>query len=419
LSQAVLNLPANAIQLENGLTVVHQYIPATPVVVADVWIKAGAIAEPREWNGIAHFLEHMVFKGTKKLPPGAFDRAIESKGGVTNAATSHDYTHYFITTAATYLEDTLPVLAELLLNAEIPEDEFERERDVVLEEIRSCQDNPDFLGFQALTESVYQYHPYGRSILGTEADLMQRSPEQIRSFHRSHYRPENMTVAIVGGVKVEEAVEVVKRSFQPPTRNGKCPQVVAEAEPPIAEIRRQQISLPRIEQARLLMAWMGPGVERLRDAYGLDLLSVLLAEGRSSRLVRSLREEDKLVHSIGSSFSLQRDSSLFTVSAILEPENLERVEAIICDRIAQLQAIPISDAELNRCKRVLCNDYAFSTEAPNQLAGLYGYYHTIANLEVAVTYPDRIASFQAAELQRLAQQYLSPNYYAVTVLKPC
>lgn len=405
-------------KLENGLTVVHQYIPATPVVVADVWIKAGALAEPREWNGIAHFLEHMVFKGTKHLPPGAFDRAIESKGGVTNAATSHDYTHFFITTAAPYLEETLPALAELLLNAEIPEDEFVRERDVVLEEIRSCQDNPDFLGFQALTESVYQYHPYGRSILGTEADLMQRSPEQMRCFHQSHYRPENMTVAIVGGVEPELAVDVVKRSFQPSTRNGKCPPVIAEAEPPIAGIRRQQLSFPRIEQARLLMAWMGPGVERLPDAYGLDLLSVLLAEGRSSRLVRSLREEQKLVHSISSAFSLQRDSSLFTISAVLEPENLEVVEALISDGIAQLQAMPISEGELNRCKRLLCNDYAFSTEAPNQLASLYGYYNTIANVELAITYPDRIAGFQAEELQRLARQYLSPNYYAVTVIQP-
>jgi zinc protease len=145
-----LKFPAQIYRLTNGLTVIHQHLPATPVVVVDVWVRAGAITEPDEWSGMAHFLEHMIFKGTEQLPTGVFDSVIESRGGVSNAATSHDYAHYFITTAAQYLEDTLPALADLLLHPIIPDEEFVRERDVVLEEIRSCYDNPDWLGFQAL-----------------------------------------------------------------------------------------------------------------------------------------------------------------------------------------------------------------------------------------------------------------------------
>ena len=412
------NFPADVFKLDNGLTVIYQHLPATPVVVVDVWVGAGAIAEPEDWCGMAHFLEHMIFKGTKRLAPGAFDQVIENRGGVTNAATSHDYAHFFITTAAQYLEDTLPALAELLTNAAIPEDEFARERDVVLEEIRSCYDNPDFVGFQALTESIYQLHPYGRPILGTEAHLMERSPEQMRCFHQYHYQPENMTVAIVGGVAKEKALELVSQSFCDFYPKVDCPKSEAEAEPPFTEIRRQELFFPRLEQARLMMGWIGPGVEQLRDAYGLDLLSVLLAEGRSSRLVRELREEQGLVQGISSGFSLQRDSSLFTISACLHPQHLERVETLIRDRLFQLQTTPVSEAELARCKRVLCNDYAFSTETPSQLAGLYGYYNTIANAEVAVIYPEQIQRFSGSDLQQLAQQYLSPNYYAVTVLQP-
>ena len=413
-----LKFPADIFRLSNGLTVIHQHVPATPVVVVDVWVRAGAIAEPNEWSGMAHFLEHMIFKGTEQLPTGVFDSVIESRGGVSNAATSHDYAHFFITTAAQYLEDTLPPLADLLLHASIPDEEFVRERDVVLEEIRSCYDNPDWIGFQALAESVYHRHPYGRSILGAEEHLLALSPQQMRCFHANYYQPQNMTVVVVGGVDQESALNLVNQSFQDFPHPGECPAFEIEAEPPITEIRRQELYLPRLEQARLLMAWIVPGVEQLKDAYGLDLLSVLLADGRSSRLVRDLREEQRLVQNISSGFSLQRDSSLFTISACLEPQYLEQVEELICDRLLQLQNTPVSQAELSRCQRQLCNDYTFSTEAAGQLAGLYGYYNTIATAEVSVTYPHQIQRLKASDLMNLAQQYLSPRHYAVTVLKP-
>ncbi len=418
--------PAEVLTLDNGLTVIHQYLPATPVVAIDVWVKAGAVVEPDDWSGMAHFLEHMIFKGSDRIAPGVFDLVIENRGGITNAATSHDYAHFFITTAAQYLEESLPYLAELLLNAAIPEEEFDRERCVVLEELRQAYDNPDWIGFQALTESIYQRHPYGRSVLGLEETLLLLSPDDMRRFHRTHYQPENMTIVVVGDVPQDVALDLIKRNFEVfPDRVG-CPLGSPEAEPPITDIRRQELWLPRLEQARLMMAWMGPGIDsplqgldaQLQDAYGLDVLSVLLAEGRTSRLVRELREERNLVQAVSSAFSLQRESGLFTISAWLEPEHLERVEAIICDRLSELAQTPVTEAELARCKRLLCNDYAFSTETPSQLAGLYGYYSILARPEISCTYPERIQAIQTADLQRLASHYLSPYHYAATVVKP-
>lgn len=418
--------PVNSITLDSGLTLIHHYLPAVPVAAVDVWVNAGAITEPDAWAGMAHFLEHMIFKGTEQLAPGVFDWAIERCGGMTNAATSYDYAHYFITTASHHLEETLPYLAELLLNAAIPDDEFGREREVVLEEILQTYDNPDWIALQALSELVYQHHPYGRPILGTEETLMPRSPEEMRCFHQTHYQPENMTVVLVGDIPPDQAVRWVDRSFSGFPSRSSCPILAVEAEPPITDIRRQDLCLPRLEQARLMMAWLGPGVDsplydadaQLQDSYGLDLISVLLAEGRTSRLVRELREERNLVQAVSSSFSLQRESGLFTISAWLEPENLERVEAIICDRLSELAAVPVSDAELNRCKRLLCNDYAFSTETPSQLAGLYGYYSILASSEIAVSYPQRIQRVQPEDLQQLANHYLSPYHYAATVVRP-
>ncbi|UKO96689.1 M16 family metallopeptidase [Nostoc sp. UHCC 0870] len=411
--------PASVFRLDNGLTLIHQEIPTTPVVVADVWVRAGSIHEPEPWFGMAHFLEHMIFKGTATLQPGMFDHNIENTGGVSNAATSYDYANYSLTTAATYIEDTLPHLGELLLNAAIPEDEFVRERDVVLEEIRASYDDPDSVGFQSLLQSVYQEHPYGRAILGNAQELMQHSPEAMRCFHRTHYQPENMTVVMAGGINQQLAWDLVHKSFGNFGERGECPPIKPLTKPVISGVRRQELSLPHLEQARLLMGWLVPGVEELRAAYGLDLLSVLLAEGRTSRLVRDLREEQQLVQGICSNFSLQREASLFTITAWLEPEHLEIVENLILSHLDDIFSQGINENQLARTRRLLCNEYAFSTETPNQLSGMYGYYNTIAQAELSVTYPQQIQSFAPQELQKLAKQYLSPQNYAVTIIKPC
>lgn len=414
-----MTFPGRILRLDNGLTVIHQHLPATPVVVADVWVRAGASAEPQSWSGMAHFLEHMIFKGTNSIPPGKFDQVVENSGGLSNAATSHDYAHFYLTTAAQYLPETLPYLAEILLQAEIPDMEFLRERDVVLEEIRSSYDDPDWLCFQALCQSLYQCHPYGRSILGEEEQLWQYTPNQMRCFHRTMYQPENMTVVLVGGIDENTALSLIKDSFSRFSARSECPPTVIDAEPPMIDIRRTQMYLPRLEQARLLMGWIGPGIENIEDALGLDLLSVILAGGTLSRLVQELREEKQLVFDIGSSFSLQKDSSLFTIGAWLEPQSLDLVERIICDRIEELHYRPITITELARCQSLLANDYIFSTETPGQLAGLYGYYQTIATAELSVMYPHYMKQLSVTELQRIARQYLSPERYAITILQRC
>lgn len=412
-----IEFPANIFRLDNGLTVIHQYLSATPVVVVDVWVRAGARAEPEQWPGIAHFLEHMIFKGSQRVAPGEFDARLENSGGLANAATSHDYAHFFITTAAQNLPEILPYFADILLHATIPDEEFLREREVVIEEIRSCQDDPDWLGFQALCDSLYQCHVYGRSILGTEEQVRARSPNQMRCFHRTYYQPENITIAIVGGVEQELALSLIDRSFRDFSTRSECPSNAIVVEPPMTGIRRTELRLPRLEVARLLMAWPGSGANQLETAFGMDLLSVLLAGGRSSRLVRELREERHLVFDIGSEFSLQQDSSLLTIVAWLEPQHLERVEAIIRDRLSQLHHFDLERAELSRCKRLLCNDYAFSTETPSQLAGLYGYYNTIASAELSVAYPGQVQKMQAEQIREIARTYLTPDKYAATTLR--
>ncbi|MDJ1175619.1 M16 family metallopeptidase [Roseofilum capinflatum] len=432
------HFPARTLKLDSGLTVIHQQMSATPAVVADVWVKAGAIHEPEELPGLAHFLEHMVFKGTERIAPGIFDRVIENRGGISNAATSYDYAHFYINTAVPHIADTLPYLAEILLNPAIADEDFLQEREVVMSEIRQTQDDPDWLGFSSLLENLYPDHPYGRSVLGTQRQVLTHTPEQMQAFHHHCYQPENMTVVLVGDMSETQAIDLVSKSFvgfeDPPRErkgrtNGRSPQgcpvlsphKLPPKTPPIAPlntIRRKELKYPRLEEARLMMAWLGPGVHRLSDAYALDLISVLLASGRTSRLVRELQEEQGLVYGIGSDFSLQQDSSLFTITAWLEPKYLDDVESIIQDRLETLHTTPILESELRSCQRQLCNDYAFSTETPSQLAGLYGYYNTVAEARQAVSYPHRIQALTPEEIQRVARKYLHPDRYVVTRLKP-
>ncbi len=409
---------AQTFQLNNGLTVIHQYLPATPVVVTDVWVEAGAIAEPQEWSGMAHFLEHMIFKGSPNVTVGEFDWLIENTGGIANAATSYDYAHFYLTTASSHLKQTLPALADILLRANIPDEEFIREREVVIEEIYSSHNDPDFLGFQALCQNTYQCHPYRRPNLGEKEVLLEQTPDHMRCFHRTHYQPENMTIVIVGGIEQEQALTLVHDNFSDFSVRSECPPVLVEAEPKAMAIRRQELHLPRIEQARLLMAWVCPGSDCLIEAIALDLIALILAGGRSSGLVRELREERQLVMDIDCNFSLQKDSSLFTINAWLETENLAMVEGIVRDRLNQLQHHLISETEILRAKRQLINDYIFSTETPSQLANIYGFYNIIATAADSALYPQIVSKFQPEQLQSIALRYLSPESYAITVLKP-
>jgi zinc protease len=423
--------PVTCTQLENGLTVIHQEITATDVVTVDVWVRAGAIAEPDDWSGMAHFLEHMIFKGSDRLQPGEFDRLIEGQGGHTNAATGHDYAHFYLVVPtladSSHWVAAVKALAELLLRAAIPADEFEREREVVFEEMRQAYDDPDWLGFQALMEQVYQRHAYGRPILGHTEQLLSLNDRDMRQFHQAHYQPQNMTVVVVGNMPQAAAIAAIQESFSEFPSPILLPPLQIEAEPPITLIRRQTLEMPQVEHGRLLLAWLTPALNvrgASQSGMGgemaptLDVLSVLLSGGRSARLVRELREERNLVMDISASFTQQRDSGLFTIAAWLEPEELDRVEAIICDRLMELIENPISSTELDRIQRLIINDYAFSMETSGQMAGLYGYHHTLGHWQSALDYPQQIQAVTPEAICNVASQVISPYHYAATILQP-
>ena len=356
--------PLQVIPLANGLTLIHHNFPVIPVTVVDVWVKAGAMSEPLSWSGVAHFLEHMIFKGTPTLQPGMFDQSIEQNGGMTNAATSHDYAHFDLTIASQYLPDTLPPLADLLLQAQTPATEIFPEREVVLDEIRSSYDDPDWLAFLQLCELLYPDHSYGRPVLGTAPDLERLTQKQLQCFHHSYYQPRNMTVVMVGDIRQETAIALTEKHFEQFPTACDCPAPPQQAVIVQPQVERRTIKIPNLAPSRLTLGWTGPGIDALADNIGLDILAVVLAGMQCSRLVQHLREELGLVFDIYSCFSLQQAASLFTLKAHLLPEAVDPVETEINKAITHLHQYCISPGELSRAQRFLCNDFIFSTEAP-------------------------------------------------------
>ncbi|MDX2271788.1 MAG: pitrilysin family protein [Cyanobacteriota bacterium] len=411
-------LPAVTQKLTNGLTVILQPIAITNAVTVDIWVQAGGRHESPDLLGMSHFLEHMVFKGTERLKPGDLDRAVEGRGGITNAATGQDYTHYYITVAAEDLAETFPYLAEVVTQAAIPEDEFERERQVVLEEIRRAADNPDYLAYHQLMSTVYQQHPYGRPVLGTPEVLLSFTPELMRQYHRRWYSPENMTVVMVGNLDMDAAMGLVEQYFGGLPAGGDPLLPSLPPEPPLTGIRRAHLQQPRLEQARLLMAWPTVGVKHWQETCGLEMLASILGDGRTSRLVNLLREQRGWVRGVGCSAASQQEQGLFYVSAYLDPMQIEMVEQAILAEMGKLQQTPIPQEELERTRRILVNEFVFSTESPHQLASVYGYYHLMGGVELALDYLQQVRSLTAQQLQELAAIYLSPAAYVVTTLCP-
>lgn len=428
LTEPQLNAPT-VCKLDNGLTIIAEQMPVEAINL-NVWLNVGSTKETDEINGMAHFLEHMVFKGTPSLKIGEFERLIEQRGAVTNAATSQDYTHYYITTAPQDFAELAPLQLDVALNPSIENEAFEREKLVVLEEIRRSEDNPTRRTFYRAMETCFESLPYRRPVLGPAAVISNLRSQQMRDFHASWYQPQSMTVAAVGNLPETEIIDILAKGlaeakFDAPTietdyrterlkDNGSL-----RSEPSFKEIVRREYTDETLQQARLVMMWRVPGMRELEATYPLDILAAILGQGKVSRLFRDLREERGLVTQIGVSNMTQTYQGVFYISAKLPAENIPTVEQAIAEHLQAVRNEPISEKEIARIRTQVANRFIFANERPSDRANLYGYYYSqLQDLSPALNYPQHIRSVTAADLQLAAQKYLDPNAYGVVVMKP-
>ncbi|WP_434687900.1 M16 family metallopeptidase [Pseudanabaena minima] len=404
--------------LPNGVKIIAEQIPVDAVNLS-IWVDVGSAVESDDINGMAHFLEHMVFKGSDRLALGEFEQAIESHGGNTNAATSQDYTHFYINVAPKDFAKLAPLQLDVVLKASIPDEEFQRERHVVLEEIRRSEDNPDRRIYRHISELIYDQLPYRRAVLGPVDVIEKVTSEQMKAFHRQWYAPQNMTIAVVGNLPVSEMIGVIANYFEGDAIADKPEPKTFTPEKPFTKIVRREVTDTSLKQARLSMTWRVSGLNELSETYPLSILANILGSGRTSRMVQDLRENRRIVDRISVSNSAMRWQGNFQVFAKLNVEGVAIVEEAIREHIRQLHEVPVTDEELAKIRTQVSNRFIFGNESPKERAGIYGYYDRIVgSLEPALNYPDLIKSITKEDIQAAVRKYLNPDAYGILIVKP-
>jgi zinc protease len=400
--------------LPNGIPVIIQEHRTSDVAALQLWVRAGARDEAAEELGLAHYLEHMLFKGTATRPAGFIEREVEGAGGRMNASTSWDYTFYHTLLPAKQVVAAIEMLADVGVNASLEAGLLEAEKQVVLEEMRLNDDSPRRYLVRQLFSAVYEGHPYGRPVIGRAELITALSRDTLVSFYRRHYVPEMFTLVVVGAVNPDEVLRVARSTLGalPRSGAGRLPP------PPPPPPRAARVDAVRPGgQAHLGLAWQAPRLDHA-DTPALDLLMSILGRTKASRLVASLRERQGIVSAIGSSLSAMEGAGLVIISAQLEPEQIPRAEAEILGEIRRVRDGVVTATELKRAITAAEVDHEFDIETAEGRARAYGRAETVWRLEEELRYVDRIRSVTAAHVQAAARRYLDPERYVRVALVP-
>ncbi|GGJ04699.1 putative zinc protease YmxG [Alicyclobacillus cellulosilyticus] len=348
-------------RLHNGIRVVGEEIPSVRSVSLGIWIGTGSRFETAENNGISHFVEHMVFKGTKRFTARELAQVFDGIGGQVNAFTSKEYTCYYAKVLDEHFELALETLADMLLNSLFAPEEMEKEKKVIIEEIRMYEDTPDELVMDVLAEHVYAPHPLAYTILGLEENLRRFTQRDVRGYLAKRYRPENIVIAIAGNVPEEQAVAAVARCFDGVADDGEAADDGPGTRAP-GFIRTCAVRQKDTEQVHLCLAAPGlaAGDDRL---YPLILLNNALGNTQSSRLFQEIREERGLAYSVFSFHSAYRDCGMFGVYAATSPETVADVLALIQEICAEVACKGLTEAELQKCKEQVKGSMMLSLES--------------------------------------------------------
>ncbi|MDX3960287.1 pitrilysin family protein [Aliarcobacter skirrowii] len=404
--------------LKNGLEVVA--IPmenGSNVVSVNVFYKVGSRDEIMGKSGIAHMLEHLNFKSTKNLKAGEFDEIVKGFGGVNNAGTSFDYTHYFIKTASKNTDKSLELFAELMQNLNLKDKEFQPERDVVAEERRWRTDNNPmgYLQFRLFNNS-YIYHPYHWTPIGFMSDIQNWKIEDIKDFHSRYYQPKNAIVVVSGDITKDEVFSLVKKNFKDIKNKKDISNSVHMVEPAQDGERRATIYKDSSVQM-IAMAYHIPNFEH-KDQVALSALSQLLSSGKSSILQKVLVDKKRLVNSIYAYNLELKDPGLFIFMAVAN-ENIDalKIEKEILDIIAQIQAGKVSKKDIDKIKINTKADFIYSLESSSDVASLFGNYFVRGNIKPLLEYEKNLESLTVEDIVNVAKKYLVSKNSTTIILK--
>lgn len=415
--QCVFAQDYNSYKLDNGQTVIIKEVHDNPIVTIDTWIKTGSINENDQNNGVAHFLEHLFFKGTPKHPTGEFDRIMDSKGAETNAATSKDFTHYYITLPSKYFQTAMDLHADMLMNPQIPRKELEKERKVVIEEISKTNDNPETKLYENMINAFYVNHPYKRKVIGKKEIIENITREEILDFYNTWYNPSNMITVVVGDVNTQDALNLIKQNF-----NRKCKNSAQNPKYKTDKNIEKQIEIlakDKVKTGYMMIGFRGVPQENRADSYALDVLATILGDGRSSKLYQTVKEQKQLAYSISAGHASMKDDSILFVRANFVPANKDKVKKAIFDEINRVRNGNFDEQDITTAKNIIERDTFYSRESASNIANELGYTTLVyGDTKYYEEYISNIKKVTKADIIRVAKKYLNPNHAVISVMLP-
>lgn len=403
--------------LPNGLTVLVREHRTAPLFVSDIWVRAGSRHEVPETSGIAHFLEHTLFKGTPTRGVGAIAREIESFGGRTNAGTSLDYTHYYISGEKLHLDKALEIHADVIRRSVLDPAAVDAERSVIIEEIKRSADNPHRVLWDAMMAELYPGHPYGRQILGPRENIAGGiSRDMLAGFFHTWYVPANLFILVAGDINVDAVMKRIEELYGDWTAPAPAQPLTSLPPRPAAgtAIRRAL----DVKRGYMQSAWRTVSQANREDAAGLELLGVLLGQGRSSRLAATLKEKRGIVTSISSGQLSLGEDGIFLVRAEFDPTDEFPVREGIAAEIARLRREPASAEEVTKAMDFLETLYMRGAETNEGQTDILGNALIHDALEHECAYLQRLRSFTPERLMQLAGRYLAGEADVTTLAGP-
>jgi len=414
----LIKIEVTKVTLDNGLTVLVHEDHSLPVMVYHQWFRVGSKDERPGRTGLAHFFEHLMFKGTKKFPGKEFDRLIQANGGDNNAFTSHDYTGYYFKLPPSKLELAIDIESDRMRNLLFDPKDVQSEREVVKEERRYRVDNsiPGFL-WQNIFSTVYKVHPYRWPVIGYMKDLNAATIDDMKAFYKVHYAPNNAVIVVAGDIDTEETIKLIKKYYgEIPAQQ--LPKDDYKQEPPQQGGRVVNFKKD-VQSATVAIVFQGPKAGE-KDAYTLDVASTILSEGKSSRLHRRLVDRTQLMSSVSAYNYTPQEPGVFMVQGSMRPgKDREAAEKAIYGEIYKLRNRKVTKKELEKAKNQIMADYV------NALKTVHNKARQIASNEVlfgdyTMFFKDleKYRSVTAEDIQEAAKKYLKPQQRSVLRVLP-
>jgi predicted Zn-dependent peptidase len=402
--------------LDNGLRVVSESIQHVRSVSLGVWSNVGSRDEDQLQNGISHFLEHMVFKGTKKRSVRDIAQSLESIGGYLNAFTTKEQTCFYARVLDEHVDKAMDVLADIILNATFRKEELEKEKLVVIEELKNAEDDPEDIIHDYFEKALFPHHSLGFPIIGTESNLRRFQRDDLRQHVLQYYHPSQMVIAAAGNVDHDRLVELAARYFRTLKLTSTPQKRIAG---PQRSPRRtfEEIRRP-INQAHICLGTISYGM-RHRDRYPLIVLNALLGEGMSSRLYQTVRERHGLAYAVYSYVSLMSDTGVFGTYLGTDKKNVENAVSLVHSELDKLKQRPVSGAELARTKAQIKGTLMLGLENMSsrmiRLGSSELYLESYLSLDSILK---KIECVTPESIQRVAKNIFHENLFSTVIIRP-